>query len=873
MLQRRTRSEASDGENGAMNVAVQFEERAWARDNRLSGAPLAPLLPTVAFEDNLVVNVDGSFGMGWRCIFPYLLTLGDARSGQLFTQLKKALNVLPDDFDVQVIFSAGQRTDELEKRLAERLLAEGILADYAAEQKRGLLDRFQRNELRWMEGHVILIRKNPFPPGHGDRLAKKSTWAKLKGLFLAAEAEFGCAEAEWERVKQEFFNYADSLHADLEQAGFLPQVLEPDGCLDLLFSFYNGEARDAGGRPRKFNPTEELPLSDYFLPSPCHWDRDSGEIRLGRRLLKVCVVRTPPENVRFSQFAGLLLHGRLFKTMHIVTCRRADLEKRKKLVKDRIPELEARARKDPEFIIAHAEAVRELCELGAGTEKTWMIQQVFVVGGDSREELDRHVLAVRKAAEEANGMRLDVETHACLDFLIAAQPFWTRDKDKNRLNAFNTSQLVTQLPACGQNTYFNWADDAPARIGAIYETTSQTLVNFFPHEDRRFGNANIMVLGASGSGKGMAVNDLIAQMRLRHPARFVVIDIGGSYRKTSEALAPGGYFDLTLKQTGRVINPFYISDQEKRFPDADEIDGMVRFVERILVGQDEKKLAPEQTAVIEQTIVQLFRAAEGVREVTLGDFRALLQENPRGEKLAQRLARWVGTGSFANLFDGKNQLDTNNWLTVFDLTAIKENKLVCPVMFGAIFSIIAQLAARYPHDLKFVVFDECAEFLRDPLVAAYIETCYRQMRKFGVSVAGISQGLEEWLSTSSKTAFVNNTTHLLILRQDVGQAADLIRETFGLSEHEREIVTRLQSIPGEFSQALLWQKLGEGKTTSSVIVKRPTPLGYALGTTNPRDKTAFQELRDRGLSYHESVRQFAQTYPQGVARGKVTCKS
>jgi hypothetical protein len=850
-----------------LNSPAQFEERPWVRDNRLSGDLLAPLLPTVAFEDGLAVNVDGSFGLGWRCAFPYLFTLGHGRTGQLFNQLKNMFNVLPGDFDVQVIFSGSQRTVELEQRLAEVRAVEGILADYGAEQKHDLIGRFQQNELRWMEGHVVLVRKNPFAPIYFNRRNEKSVLARLKGLFGTAETEICYTEAEWERVKREFFDYADSLHADLERAGFQPRVLDPDGSLGLLFSYYNGEADDSGGRPRKFSPLPGLSLSDYYLPGPCQWDRDSGEIVLGRRRLKVCVVRTPPEEVRFSQFAGLLLHGGLVKTKYIVTCRRADIEKRKKLVKDRIPELATRAGKDPEFAVAHAEAVRELSELGAGTEKTWMLQQVFVVGGDTREELDRNVLAVRKAAEEANGMRLDVETHACIDFLIAAQPFWTRDKDKNRLNAFNTSQLVTQLPTCGQNPHLCLSDGSPARLGALYETTSQTLVNFFPHEDRCFGNANIMVLGASGSGKGMAVNDLVAQMRLRHPARFVMIDIGGSYRKTSEALSPGGYFDLTLKQTGRVINPFYIADLEKRFPDADEIDGMVRFIERILVGPDEKRLEPEPMAVIEQTLVQLFRAAQGIREVTLGDFRTLLQENPRGEKLAQRLARWVGTGSFANLFDGKNQLDTGNWLTVFDLTAVKENKLVCPVMFGVIFSVIAQLAARYPHDLKFVVFDECAEFLRDPLVAAYIETCYRQMRKFGVSVVGMSQGLEEWLSTGSRTAFVNNTTHLLVLRQDVGQAADLIRQTFNLSEHEHDIISRLQSIPGEFSQALLWQKLGEGQTTSRVIIKRPTPLGYAMGTTNPRDKTAFQELRDRGLSYHDAIREFARTYPHGVSRG------
>src|SRR5580658_909455 len=118
-----------------MSPLAQFEERPWARNNRLAGNLLAPLLPTIAFEDNLVVNVDGSFGLGWRCAFPYLFTLGSDRSGQLFNQLKKMFNVLPEDFDVQVVFSVSQRTTGLEERLAEARPAEGMLADYGDEQK------------------------------------------------------------------------------------------------------------------------------------------------------------------------------------------------------------------------------------------------------------------------------------------------------------------------------------------------------------------------------------------------------------------------------------------------------------------------------------------------------------------------------------------------------------------------------------------------------------------------------------------------------------------------------------------------------------------------------------------------------------------
>ena len=65
-----------------MSSPALFEERPWVRNNRLSGDLLAPLLPSVAFEDSLMVNVDGSFGLGWRCAFPYLFTLGSGRSGQ-----------------------------------------------------------------------------------------------------------------------------------------------------------------------------------------------------------------------------------------------------------------------------------------------------------------------------------------------------------------------------------------------------------------------------------------------------------------------------------------------------------------------------------------------------------------------------------------------------------------------------------------------------------------------------------------------------------------------------------------------------------------------------------------------------------------------
>ena len=858
------------------------------RDARLAGIPIAHQLPCRSIEDNLVINVDGSFGVGWKCQFPYLATMSDDRRDDTFGKLRSAFKMLGADYDVQVIFDDDQRCTEFLDGLNHGKRPDGLLGDYASEQIEKLQGQFGNGQLRWMAGYICLIRKNPFPPAHfrqrmaeakkavGSNGGKKSLLARplkvfnnLLRNFSSAALEVTYTEGEWNLIKNEFFGFADSFHTELDNAGLKPTPLDPDGVIELFYRFWNPKGHDAGGSPRRFNPIEDLALPDYFLTGGPQWDQDSGYFTLDGMVHLLATVTTPPSPLRFAQFENFLLRGGIRGVRHITTIRHGDVRAREKLVRDRLPELEAAARKNPMFEPALADAKREALELGKGDEKAWLVQQVFIIRGSTREEVNRTWLELRKYAERSEGMLLEQEVDAVIDYLIASQPFWTRDKDQYRMLPFNTGQLVTQLSVFGQPSFFSEDSGKPARVGAVFETTSGTLLNCFFHDDIRFSNANTMVVGQSGKGKGVLINEIISQYRSRVPCRFIIIDAGvdakrgGSYRKTCEALR-GNYLDMDLTTKGRVSNPFYT--EGNHFPDPDEMDAMVRAAERFVVKEGQQGLDSEDLSLIERTLLQLFRNAQGRKEVTLSDFRKLLQESDaRGENLAMRLARWTGDGSYANLHDGPNQLDLSNWLTVFDLTKIKENKTVCPLAFANIFASVSQLASRYPNENKFVVFDECAEFLKDPVVAAYIERSYRQMRKAGVAVISLSQSLEEFIATASKTGFVNNTTNLYLFANDPS-VAQMLRDNFGLNQTEFEILTSLQSILGEFSQVLLSQKLGNGQRISNVIVVRPTPLGYAMATTNPRDGDAFAELRRAGLTYDDAVREFSRRYPQGVSR-------
>lgn len=860
-----------------------MENLAYARNNKITGDPIAPLVPARCFEDNLLVNDDGSFGAGFRCNFPYPMTMGDDRRIGVYKQIKDMLNVLTGDYDVQFVWMTSRRSEDFIEQISARADADGLIKEYAREQAEQISGAFANGDVRWVDCFVFLVRKAPFSKsefaGRAQSGAKTNFISKIVTFLASKDTEIAYMMEEWEKLKFEFYGYADSIFKSLEQMGALPTVLGPNEMLEVFYRYWNNKSWDCGGRPRKYDPSEELPLTDHFLTDGPDLRTEEGILYMDQRYHAIGAIRTAPEVLEYPQFGRTLLHSPLKNVTMIMTLRQGDLAERLKLLKRLVPQLEHQAKKDKSKESQYFEGDAEFKNLGKGIEKTWVAQQIFIVTADTREEVKNSWMELKKAAERTAGMVLEIEKYHHLEYFIAAHPCFTRDRDLARYLNYSTTQLATQAPSFGLPPNLRTSKGRPLPVGAIYETTSGAYMNLLSHDNMRFTRPHMMVLGASGTGKGVFINDYIAQMNARHRTRFIMIDIdptwkkgslikSGSYRKTCTALA-GNYVDMNLAEKGRVMNPFYT--EGNHFPDADEIGGMVRFVEK-LTAEDDSGLRIEEKAEVENAITQCFRKAEGKREVTLTNIRELLDNGTRTEHLSRRLTRWTGKGSYANLFDGPNQIDISRWMTVFDLSAIRENKEVSPLIFSVIFSCVAQMATKYPKEYKHLIFDECAEFLADPVIASYIEIGYRQMRKAGVAVIGMSQTLEEWLKTGSGGGYINNTAVLILLKQTGEDAANTIADKFRMTQDEREILLTLKSVPGEYSQALIWQDTSTEGRVSSVVVKRPTPIGYAMATSSPQDRTAFEEIRATGASYEEAIKIFAKNYPNGVARALLNAK-
>lgn len=122
-------------------------------------------------------------------------------------------------------------------------------------------------------------------------------------------------------------------------------------------------------------------------------------------------------------------------------------------------------------------------------------------------------------------------------------------------------------------------DDDPA---VIFRNRLNGLVSFNPF-DPKLTNYNALVTGSSGAGKSFLNNCILAQ-ELARGLRVFIIDIGGSYKKLTEALG-GQYLDMDLSDQYR-LNPFDIPDPTKE-PSNQKLKSLLAVIESMVV-EDKK---------------------------------------------------------------------------------------------------------------------------------------------------------------------------------------------------------------------------------------------------------------------------------------------
>ena len=516
---------------------------------------------------------------------------------------------------------------------------------------------------------------------------------------------------------------------------------------------------------------------------------------------------------------------------------------------------------DPAERAATLQLTQELEEMGANSEGTWRAACYLHLWAADPAELRDQIAVTLACARTVESVFIH-EKRALWPYWRAIQPFWTQDKDRYRLLDYSTRQLVRLLPLCGQPT--NLPPDKA--IGVLYQTASRSLFNWIVPDESLFANPHHLIIGGTGSGKSVLADENLIAMRRRR-AKVVIIDLGGSFGNFCDSNG-GVYIDYNLKSRANRLNPLWLPPGT--VPDPEILRSRCLWLEG-LVRERQQRLSADELVALEEALRRAyFRDLQ--QTVFLRHVRAALLRDARGADLARRLALWCEDGSFANLFDGPSQIDLASPVIVFDLKRVVHDQRdpdLSRVMFNSLVRAVAGLSLEPGRDPKFLIFDEAGIMLKDEATAEFMEYCFRTLRKAGVAVGAISQGLEDFLSQrQARNAFIGAADNLFVLKQDNYDKARLIAQEKGLSAPELSCLQTINTVPGQRAEFVLIQKTAHGQR-SLHLLSASTPLKYAFTANSPEDRRALQAYQEAGLSRPDAVRQFARDHPTGIVSSRL----
>jgi conjugal transfer ATP-binding protein TraC len=332
-----------------------------------------------------------------------------------------------------------------------------------------------------------------------------------------------------------------------------------------------------------------------------------------------------------------------------------------------------------------------------------------------------------------------------------------------------------------------------------------------------------VISGATGAGKSVLVNDMIAQALRLNPMIFI-IDKGGSYDRICE-LFGGQYFTVDLDRP-IALNPF--AGELTREKQALLTTLMVAMATR---NDEREHLDAENVGVIEEALVKLYRTVRG-REIQLSDLTEVLVKDygERGRGLRQRLFAFTREGQFGMFFDRPNELKAHSSFNVFDLKRLDGYpELQASFLLVTMNFIISNIEAIDPGRPKYLFIDEAWALLKNEASARYVAEAFRTYRKLGCAVVAVSQAVSDFLSVAGGKAILQNAPIKILLRQE-RETVSTLKEELKLSPEEVQLVSSVTTVPGVRSEFYLRTSWGSG-----VGILYLSPIMYWVTTTDFRD--------------------------------------
>lgn len=321
-------------------------------------------------------------------------------------------------------------------------------------------------------------------------------------------------------------------------------------------------------------------------------------------------------------------------------------------------------------------------------------------------------------------------------------------------------------------------------------------------------NYNGLILGSPGSGKSMSAKREMISAILNTNAFVFIIDPDGEYTPLANAF--GGSVINLAPGNGVYLNPFDLdidtSIDGEINPITTKTDFICGMMETMLGAGAE--LNPIQRSIMDRCVQKIYRPYfEHLNELPLDEhgkkvtidrshcptmqnlYDTLFRQNqPEAQNLALVMETFT-TGSF-DTFAHRTNVDVDSSLIVYNIKNIGTNmrELALKVCMNDIWNKLME--NRRKNRWTWFYVDEFHLLLNNNSTAEFMKSVYKRARKFQGVPTGITQNVEELLSSPAARAIINNSSFIKMLNQsamDRAMLADLLK----LSETDLEFITNV----------------------------------------------------------------------------------
>jgi conjugal transfer ATP-binding protein TraC len=396
------------------------------------------------------------------------------------------------------------------------------------------------------------------------------------------------------------------------------------------------------------------------------------------------------------------------------------------------------------------------------------------------------------------------------------------------------------------------------------------------------GNYNAIVVGSSGSGKSVFMQEMATSLRGAGCEVFV-IDDGRSFM--SSCLLQGGAFIRFSLDLEVCLNPFSMADQALAATDTEylvETKKNIAF-EVLCMCRGAQPPSKEEEGIVDRCVGLVWDTKgrngdiDDVRDVMMGRWftPAEDQDSPgragpttetgaeaagepraidfgeRGRDLALSLTPYTREGTYGAFFNGPATLEITNPYTVFEMGDLESKPDLRAVVVLAVMFLVRQRMRMSGRQMrKALIIDEAWSLLADGAMGAFIEGFARRCRKEGGAIITGTQGINDYYKTSGANACLQNSDWQIFLRLKP-EALEQARKDAKLSLDEAgmQLLKSLRTSSGEYSEAMIQGP--SGRAVGRLVLDA---FAGALYSTTPAVYTAIEGHVRAGRSLQEAVR-------------------